>query len=160
MTQTGIEPRSPRPLANIPPRSQWARWRDALLWTPSHGRAKAGRPARTYIQQLCADTGCSPEDLPEAMDDKECGERESEITVLIGWHDDDEEEDEFLLELNVYKWLLFYSFSTFYTSVSRLFLAWVRVTASLLKSAKTLLRNLTNLNYVVVWMISTRPLIS
>ena len=40
---------------------------DVLLWTSSHGRAKAGRPARTYIQQLCADTGCSPEDLPEAM---------------------------------------------------------------------------------------------
>ena len=29
---------------------------DALLWTPTHGRAKAGRPARTYIQQLCEDT--------------------------------------------------------------------------------------------------------
>ena len=42
-----------------------------LLWTPSHGRAKAERPTRTYIQQLCADTGCSPEDLPEAMDDIE-----------------------------------------------------------------------------------------
>ena len=45
--------------------------RDVLLWTPSHGRAKAGRPARTYIQQLCADKGCSPEDLPETMDDRE-----------------------------------------------------------------------------------------
>ena len=43
---------------------------DVLPWTPSHGRAKAGRPARTYIQQLCADTECSPEDLPEAMDDR------------------------------------------------------------------------------------------
>ena len=42
-----------------------------LLWTPTHGRAKAGRPARTYIQQLCEDTGCSPEDLPEAMNDRE-----------------------------------------------------------------------------------------
>ena len=42
-----------------------------LQWTPSHGRPKAGRPARTYIQQLCGDTGCSPEDLPEAMDDRE-----------------------------------------------------------------------------------------
>ena len=42
---------------------------DVPQWTPSHGRAKAGRPARTYIQQLCADTGCSPEDLPKAMDD-------------------------------------------------------------------------------------------
>ena len=44
---------------------------DILLWTPSHGQAKAGRPAQTYIQQLCVDTRCSPEDLPEAMDDRE-----------------------------------------------------------------------------------------
>ena len=42
---------------------------DVLLWTPSYGRAKAGRPARRYIQQLCEDTGCSPEDLPEAVND-------------------------------------------------------------------------------------------
>ena len=38
---------------------------------PLHGRAKAGRPARTYIQQLCEDTGCCPEDLPRAMNDRE-----------------------------------------------------------------------------------------
>ena len=44
---------------------------DVLLWTPSYGRTKAGRPARTYIQQLCEYTGCSPEDLPEAMNDRE-----------------------------------------------------------------------------------------
>ena len=42
-----------------------------LLWTRTHGRAKAGRPARTYIQQLCEDTGCCPEDLPRAMNDRE-----------------------------------------------------------------------------------------
>ena len=42
-----------------------------LLWIPTHGRAKAGRPARTYIQQQCEDTGCCPEDLPEAMNDRE-----------------------------------------------------------------------------------------
>ena len=45
--------------------------RDVLQWTPSHGRANAGLPGRTYIQQLCEDTGCSPEDLPEAMNDRE-----------------------------------------------------------------------------------------
>ena len=44
---------------------------DVLLWTPTYGRVKAGRPATTYIQQLCEDTGCSPEDLPEAMIDRE-----------------------------------------------------------------------------------------
>ena len=41
---------------------------DVLLWNPSNGQAKEGRPSRTYIQQLSTDTGCSPEDLPQAMD--------------------------------------------------------------------------------------------
>ena len=44
---------------------------DVLLWNPTYGRAKAGRPARTYIQQLCEDTGCNPKDLPDAMNDRE-----------------------------------------------------------------------------------------
>ena len=44
---------------------------DVLPWTPAYGQTKAGRPARTYTQQLCEDTGCSPEDLPEAMNDRE-----------------------------------------------------------------------------------------
>ena len=44
---------------------------DVLLWTPSYSQAKVRRPARTYIQQLCEDTGCSPEDLPEVMNDRE-----------------------------------------------------------------------------------------
>ena len=44
---------------------------DVLLWTPTYGCARVGRPARTYIQQLCEDTGCNPEDLPEAMNDRE-----------------------------------------------------------------------------------------
>ena len=44
---------------------------DVLLWTPTCGQAKAGRPARTYMQQLCEDTGCNPEDLPEAMNNRE-----------------------------------------------------------------------------------------
>ena len=53
---------------------------DVLLWTPTYGRAKAGRPARTYIQQLCEDAGCSSEDLPEAMNDWEkCRERVRDI---------------------------------------------------------------------------------
>ena len=44
---------------------------DVLPWTPAYGRAKAGWSARTYIQQLCEDTECSPENLPEAMNNKE-----------------------------------------------------------------------------------------
>ena len=62
--------------------------RDVLLWTPTHGRAKAGRPARTYIQQLCEDTGCRPEDLPGVMNDwEEWRERFRDIraTSAIWW---------------------------------------------------------------------------
>ena len=44
---------------------------DVLLWTPAYGQEKAGRPARIYIQQLSEDTECSPEDLSEAMNDRE-----------------------------------------------------------------------------------------
>ena len=44
---------------------------DILLWTTSQRSAKSGWPARTYIQQFCADTGCSLEDLPEVIDNRE-----------------------------------------------------------------------------------------
>ena len=59
---------------------------DVLLWTPTHGRAKAGRPARTYIQQLCKDMGCCPEDLPEVMNDREkWRERVRDIRATSTW---------------------------------------------------------------------------
>ena len=68
--------------------------RDVLLWIPTHGRAKAGRPARTYIQQLCEDTGCCPEDLPRAMNDRgRSGERGSGISVLPARYDDDDDDN-------------------------------------------------------------------
>ena len=44
---------------------------DVLLWTPSHRQARVGRQVRTYLQQLCSDTGCCMEDLPSVMDDKD-----------------------------------------------------------------------------------------
>ena len=74
MTRPGIEPRSAGPFANTLPDIIYIYIyfiSDVLLWTPTYGRAKAGRPARTYIQQLCEDMGCSPEDQPEAMNDRE-----------------------------------------------------------------------------------------
>ena len=76
---------------------------DIFLWTPSHGRVKAGRPARTYIQQLCAYTGCSPEDLPEAIDDREGWRERVRIFVLIARHDDDD-------EINLFKKIWFQHF--------------------------------------------------
>ena len=72
--------------------------RDVFLLTPTHGRAKAGRPARTYIQQLCEDTGCCPEDLPSAMNEEEWRERVGDIRATSAtwwwwWFDQDEHLD-------------------------------------------------------------------
>ena len=80
---------------------------DVLLWTPTHGRAKAGRPARTYIQQLCEDTGCSPEDLPEAMNDREkvaregqgypCYQHDMMMMMMMMIDDDDDDDDDMMM---------------------------------------------------------------
>ena len=72
---------------------------DVLLWTPKYGQAKAGRPARTYIQQLCEDTGCS---LEEAINDKEKWRERVRDTSASGttrWWDDDDDD----VHLNVCK---------------------------------------------------------
>ena len=42
-----------------------------VLWTPSYGQANTERPAITYLQQLCVDTGCSVVDFPKAIDDRD-----------------------------------------------------------------------------------------
>ena len=90
---------------HLPPISKtiqirWARyvghcWRskgelisDALLWTPSHGRTRAGKPARTYLQQLCTGRGCSLEDLPQAMNDRDGWQervREIRASSMLWW---------------------------------------------------------------------------
>ena len=58
---------------------------DVLLWTLSHRRAKAWQPARTYIQQVCADTGCSFEDLLGAMDGWQERVREIRAVSTTWW---------------------------------------------------------------------------
>ncbi len=73
----------------------WRSWdeliSDVLLWTHTHGRAKAGRPARTYIQQLCEDTGCCQKTCQMRWIIGKSGERGSGISVLPARHDDDDE---------------------------------------------------------------------
>ena len=81
---------------------------DVHLWTPACGQAKAGRPARTDIQQLCEDTGCRPEDLPEAMNDWEEWLRGSGISELAA-HDDDDDcciipTTQLVICLHIVKW--------------------------------------------------------
>ena len=81
---------------------------NVLLWTPVHRHTRVSRPAKTYIDQLWEDTGCSLEDLPRAMNDKDVyiyiyiyrereRERESKGIVLSVWLDnydyDDDDDD-------------------------------------------------------------------
>ena len=44
---------------------------DTLPWSPQHGSTFIGRPPCTYIDQLCDETGCLPEDLPNSMRDRD-----------------------------------------------------------------------------------------
>ena len=61
---------------------------DISLWISSHRYASVGWPTRTYLQQLCTDTGYRLENLPEMMDDQdEWWERVREIhaSSTIWW---------------------------------------------------------------------------
>ena len=60
---------------------------NVLLWIPAYGRAKAGRPAQTYIQQLCEDVALKT--FQKRWMIGRSGERGSGISVLAAWHDDD-----------------------------------------------------------------------
>ena len=63
---------------------------DLLLRTPSHRQAEAGRPARTYIQQLCAERYIALKTCPEQWTIEKSSERGSGLSVLMAWRDDDD----------------------------------------------------------------------
>ena len=67
-------------------RSKYEHISGVRLWTPSHGRARFGRPARTYLQLLCTDSGCSMEDLPKAMDDMRERIRKIHASGMSWWY--------------------------------------------------------------------------
>ena len=52
---------------------------DVRQKTPLHGHTRVGWPARAYLQELCTDTECRLEDLPETID--EWWERVKEIST-------------------------------------------------------------------------------
>ena len=84
--------------------------RDVLLWIPTHGRAKAGRPARTYIQQLCEDTGCCLKTYLGRWTIGRSGERGSGISVLPARYDDDDDDD-------IYHYIYIFFFSLYNSSI-------------------------------------------
>ena len=57
---------------------------------------KAGRLARTYIQQLSEDTGRSPEDLTETMNDREKWRERFRDIRATARHDDDGDNDDII----------------------------------------------------------------
>ena len=71
--------------------------RDVLLWISTHGRAKAGRPARTYIQQLRIRDVVLKTYLGRWTIERS-GERGSGISVLPARYDDD--------DMHHYRWCL------------------------------------------------------
>ena len=121
---------------------------DVLLWTPTHSRAKAGRPARTYIQQLCEDTGCFPEDLPEAMNDRESGERGSGISVLPARHDDDDDDFSNYIYMFIYNHLSSFSYilMVFFFFIFHLFLLFYSTRTLMIHSINNTFRKHINVN--------------
>ena len=63
---------------------------DVLLWTPTYGRAKAGHPAQTYIQQL---QDVALKTYQRWWTIGKSGERGSGISMLAARHDDDDDDD-------------------------------------------------------------------
>ncbi len=45
--------------------------KDLLFWEPSTGKRRRGRPAKTYIEQICEDSGLTVEELKTKMGDRE-----------------------------------------------------------------------------------------
>ena len=91
-----------------------------VLWTPSYGQAKAGWPARTYIQQLSEDMGKAQRTYQKRWMIGRSGERGSGISVLAVQH-----EDETVLifklctyaKLNCLKWNCFWHLTSTYTKL-------------------------------------------
>ena len=56
---------------------------DVLPWNSSHGQAKVGRPAWTYLKQHCTDTRCSMKNRLDVIDDrdKEAGEGQGNLCL-------------------------------------------------------------------------------
>ena len=60
---------------------------DVLQWTPTHGRVRVGRPAKTYVHQVCADIGFSLDDLSVAIDERDGWREKVMVTrsVNVTW---------------------------------------------------------------------------
>ena len=65
---------------------------DVLLWTPSHGQAKAGRQLEPTYSSSMPIRDVALRNCRKQWTIGKCGERGSGISVLIARHDDDDDE--------------------------------------------------------------------
>ena len=98
---------------------------DIFLWTPSHGRAKAGRPARSYIQQLCADTGCC---IEERWTTEKDGGKGSGKFALAALNDDDDDDDD-----DEYSFYVKYKYDKYYVCLYKSVYLWMYTNISISK---------------------------
>ena len=89
------------------------------------GHAIVSQPARTYLLQLCVDTGSSFKDLWEQWMIRMDGEREkaSELSMLSAQLDDDDNDDYFLssrISLGFYFFVFFVFFFLLKTHLKNL----------------------------------------
>ena len=61
-----------------------------LLWAFMPGHARDSQPARIYIHQIYANTGCCVGDMQRAMDDREAWLERVKRIHLISQTDDDD----------------------------------------------------------------------
>ena len=88
---------------------------DVPLWSLSHRRASVGWLTRTFLKKLCMDRGCSLEDLPDAMDDRDkWWERELRKSVHVAQHDDD---DDTYIYTCIYIYIYIYILVYWYISI-------------------------------------------
>ena len=88
---------------------------DVLLWTPTYGRAKAGRPARTYIQQLLRIRDVALKTCWRRWTIERRDERGSGISVLAARHDDDD--DDLYIYIYIYIYIYAYVYQSIYLSI-------------------------------------------
>ena len=66
--------------------------------TPTYVHTSVGRPERIYLHRLCENTGCSREDLPGAIDDRDGWRERGKSVVSARLDDDDDDDGEFFIE--------------------------------------------------------------
>ena len=60
---------------------------NVIIWQPTHGKRKIGRPRRTYVDQLVDDTLCDVNEIKKAMEDRDgCRKRVKNCRASSIWY--------------------------------------------------------------------------